>query len=713
MYIKEINGVKTVEGDLPYHNHDPETLEKRTRKMVRAMVIKGAYNKEGTRHQVVTKALNFPPLELHPILDSREALGKVYDRAAKRRRDKDHENDEQGNYESVETLQIPESVVTLCEEILLVIDHKEEGEPEFRMPVFGSRRNLRKLKEWVDAGWVRLITGDGTFKSCFNLFDQDYGIGCDVRGFDISLLRFLLTGRSRKHYKILLKVLLHLLAQVGITQAQWEAFIWSIDFEKGMLSELQELSLRAGGCFFHFMQTNIRQIDKLGLRDRFDNNFAFRLRVYMITSIGFMWPELMPVAYDRIGIQFEDIEFPYLDYFGNNFIGRQIAPRRGVALGRAEPRYPPSFWTLYFRFVLGLDLTTCAREREHGLTNQNAGCINPDFDGYTEILKLREGNNNRRVAQIERGERRKPSLDMVNRSLTIGERIEELKTDTRQTDRFLKQVALWRLKWTDEMPDWTYESPEQAAAANVGGRPRQLNSPPRAAASSNQPVPPSPAPTIPASPSILAPAPVMNAPRTKRVRVTGTGMKEEAPPTQSSHGNLFQNSTPSQPFGGVEPRRSARIQIKSEQVQNEVQNPTPIAEPTQMAKPVGIGGANSDAEDEPSQQPPSQMKPTAWCPRYEEGHKLVRLSRKALGQAASREAGRDVGLLITCDACKVPMSTTSGYIWNCEACDYDVCYHCLWLDSDKFKGRVIWPLKVLNKYRDTWRFEGVMAQPPI
>ena len=60
---------------------------------------------------------------------------------------------------------------------------------------------------------------------------------------------------------------------------------------------------------------------------------------------------------------------------GEIFVGIRN-PTTGV---RKQPRFPPEIWSCFERLLFGLDLTTNARERHHGLTNVHIPHGNPEF----------------------------------------------------------------------------------------------------------------------------------------------------------------------------------------------------------------------------------------------------------------------------------------------------------------------------------------------
>ena len=148
-----------------------------------------------TVHHVIAEAVGNTPLCDHVVLDERKLRRTV---CAARKKAQNANNEDEGNYTSLETLLFPERMLQNRGESVLLFD---TGSGSDRILAFGVMRHVR-LMERSD-----IVLGDGTFQVAPQLWKQQYTLHVNVQGFCFLVVYFLLPGKSKPLYQKLLRII--------------------------------------------------------------------------------------------------------------------------------------------------------------------------------------------------------------------------------------------------------------------------------------------------------------------------------------------------------------------------------------------------------------------------------------------------------------------------------------------------------------------------
>ena len=149
------------------------------------------------------------------------------------------------------------------------------------------------------------------------------------------------------------------------------------DFEKAAITSFERSfpDSLTGGCFFHLCQSVIRNVSESGLKIKYVNDKAFRLRVKSLYCLAFLPVALIVEFFEALSNQFTDDEMALVDYFERTYIGAN-KPRTNE---RWKPMYDHSFWNMHDRSNLGAPKTTNHSEGWHGILNA-ANHYNPNVN---------------------------------------------------------------------------------------------------------------------------------------------------------------------------------------------------------------------------------------------------------------------------------------------------------------------------------------------
>src|SRR5207253_3236221 len=127
---------------------------------------------------------------------------------------------------------------------------------------------------------------------------------------------------------------------------------------------------KSAGCYFHFRKSLMEKIKTSGQQTRYNTDKDFSKRVNMVAALAFLPPREIKDAFEELKSSFPSDEGlnTFLDYFEENYISRTRLVLRGVAVHR-DPLFPPSFWSLAERTVLGIHRTQNVVESWHNRLN--------------------------------------------------------------------------------------------------------------------------------------------------------------------------------------------------------------------------------------------------------------------------------------------------------------------------------------------------------
>jgi len=148
-------------------------------------------------------------------------------------------------------------------------------------------------------------------------------------------------------------------------------------------------------CFFHFMQSNWRQLQSSGVdviqRYRQDADYAAVCR--LLTSLAFVPMAIVIDVFDIVVLHIEEnyLELnDYCSYFESTYIGARN--RQGP--GRRAARFPIELWNMVGRVNEGIDRTNNAVDGWHRGLNTTLGVKHPSIwkflDGMRHKVRFQE-----------------------------------------------------------------------------------------------------------------------------------------------------------------------------------------------------------------------------------------------------------------------------------------------------------------------------------
>ena len=169
---------------------------------------------------------------------------------------------------------IPDEYKTLPngEDFLL---HDSENADSNRILIFGTNRTVQLLIEY------RHWFVDGTFKIVPELFFQLYSLHALVLGDVIPCLYALLPNKTEATYN-------RFLQEISAFSPDLQPESITMDYEKGAMNAVSATFPTASihGCFYHLAQSVNRQIQELGLQERYRTDDELALTSRMLPSLS-------------------------------------------------------------------------------------------------------------------------------------------------------------------------------------------------------------------------------------------------------------------------------------------------------------------------------------------------------------------------------------------------------------------------------------------
>jgi hypothetical protein len=204
--------------------------------------------------------------------------------------------------------------------------------------IFATSNNYKVLQRCSE------IYIDGTFKTCPSPYSQFLTIHGRYHGRVLPLVMCLLAGKQVGLYR---EVLQHVRRQVRArTGHRLQPRTVICDFEYSLILAVQtELPLASiSGCYFHFCQSLLRKITKLGLSGAFRRHARLNKFVRKIMAIGYL-PLAIVRANFRLLVGTANTQrlvrrFPQLNEFVN-YVERNYLNANG--------QFPASIWNVFNR----------------------------------------------------------------------------------------------------------------------------------------------------------------------------------------------------------------------------------------------------------------------------------------------------------------------------------------------------------------------------
>jgi hypothetical protein len=202
---------------------------------------------------------------------------------------------------------------------------------------------------------------DGTFRAAPSMFEQIYTFHGFAAGYTIPCIFALLPNKKGTTYDAIWDV-------VASTVNVPEDVTVLLDFEKAAYNAAAATVCEhnLGGCYFHFSQAVLRNLQKLGLSTKYSADTAFRLRVGRLRALAFLPEDAVQAGfYDIIG-DWEPDERPLVDYFEKVWIGEPGGNRRRPK----PPAFAHGLWNVHARALQQNMLTNNNAEAFHRIYKQ-------------------------------------------------------------------------------------------------------------------------------------------------------------------------------------------------------------------------------------------------------------------------------------------------------------------------------------------------------
>ena len=135
-----------------------------------------------------------------------------------------------------------------------------------------------------------------------------------------AIFHCLLNSKLEEHYNLLFEEFKLILKSYFPTFI-FEPEICTTDYEKGLINAVQSnfKNAKSSGCFFHFLQCQIRNFQSLHLLKKDQRKTTFQL-LTLISSLCFIPPEKIKKVYEEIKASFLEMYSDYFKYFEENWI---------------------------------------------------------------------------------------------------------------------------------------------------------------------------------------------------------------------------------------------------------------------------------------------------------------------------------------------------------------------------------------------------------
>ena len=258
-----------------------------------------------------------------------------------------------------------------------------------RIIIFGTENNLRILIQ--NNHWY----ADGTFKTVPLLFEQLYTIHIIKNGVSIPAVYALLPNKTRAVYSNFLE---------KVKQLTGDFMPASIltDFESSFILSFKDIygDSTHRGCFYHFSQCLWRKIASINLKERYETDSEFALKLRHLNALAFVPCSRTIVYFERlVDSNFFDNETSELiDYFEDTWIGRPS--RRGT---RREPKFKVSMWNCFNNMTENLPKTNNNIEGWHNGFQRLISAHHPNIWNFIKAIKKEQSISELKYEQLLSG----------------------------------------------------------------------------------------------------------------------------------------------------------------------------------------------------------------------------------------------------------------------------------------------------------------------
>lgn len=204
-----------------------------------------------------------------------------------------------------------------------------------RILVYGLNEMFEKLCTSEE------VLSDGTFYSAPQMFYQLYVFHFVTVDFSTPAIYALLPNKQKETYKILLNILKRMAI---VRNLEFKPLRYIVDFESGMIEAIKEElpRTRVSGCLFHLNQSIFRNLSDKGLREMYNSDQTFRMKIRKLMALPFLNRESIVDRYREIINELISTEsnhqrnniILFLNYFTTTYINH-------------DAKFPIELWCQY------------------------------------------------------------------------------------------------------------------------------------------------------------------------------------------------------------------------------------------------------------------------------------------------------------------------------------------------------------------------------
>jgi len=159
------------------------------------------------------------------------------------------------------------------------------------------------------------------------------------------------------------------------------------------------------GCLFHMSQCLWRELRTLGFQNKYTTNDKFRRNVKKLLALAFVPVSDVVKGYALIVDDFDDEDYPLLDYFERVWVGKKkgrglcsfkfiyfmssIIHNPYLGIQRYQPKFSLQLWNMYERVIQDLPRSNNSIEGWHHAFNSRVSIKHPSIVKLTKCI-LRE-----------------------------------------------------------------------------------------------------------------------------------------------------------------------------------------------------------------------------------------------------------------------------------------------------------------------------------
>ena len=257
------------------------------------------------------------------------------------------------------------------------------------MFTFGTMQNLKLLEEY------KLWFMDGTFKVAPELFFQVFTLHALINNRAMPLLYILMPSKTEEDYTCIFCAIVNLRPSLAQLQLSITA-----DYKIASHNAATGIFPNAtiAGCFFHLGQCLWRKIQEHGLGASYRDVEDIRQHAKMLLAVSFVLLENVANAFGEPSEVCPDALIPVLDYWKDNFIGRQRRNRQ------AQPRFATTVWNVRERVEDSLPKTNNSVEGWYHAFQSSVDCYHPTVYKLISHFLIEQENIELCVARFLAGE---------------------------------------------------------------------------------------------------------------------------------------------------------------------------------------------------------------------------------------------------------------------------------------------------------------------